>query len=188
MFFKSKCVRDHGHLKAYRHQRLDQNKEVVVMLLTTSNIRDIHHKLAVVVRIRCLGVVVVAAVAAAAARIRCFWVVVIVRIRCFAEDIVAAVAFAAAEAGRTVAVGAGIAVAASAEAEAGCTAAFAAVVEAGCTDLGVWAGHDCWMHRCRGFVHHRRRRRVLPSVVEPREPVGFLRGLVSAERGLAMKS
>lgn len=146
----------------------------MVLFLTASNIRDIPHTLVAVARIR-LGAV-------AAARMRRFVGVVVACIRCFGEDIVAAVAFAAAGAVRTV-VGADIAVAASAVAEAGCTAAFAA--EAGRTDLHVSA-HGCWKLRCwGGFVHHRL---VLPSVVGPREPVGFLRGRVSVERGWATKS
>lgn len=137
------------------------------MLSTASNIRDNHHTLEVVRS--CLGVVV--------ARTRCFGVVVAAHTHCFVEDIVAVAAFAAAEAGRTVAVAAGIAVAASAVAasagaEAGCTAAFAAEVGAGCTDLGVLVEADCWMNRCCDFFHHCC---VPPSVVVPGELVEYLR-------------
>ena len=104
------------------------------MLCTASNIRDNHHSLEVVV-----------------ARTRCFGVVVVAHTDCFVEDIVAVAAFAVAEAGRTVAVVAGIAVVASVGAE------------AGCTDLDVLIDYLGWI----GFV---RRCFVLPNVAEPREP------------------
>jgi len=128
--------------------------------------------------------------------------VVAVRIHCFAVDIVVA-GPAAAEAGCTVAAaGAGCivaavaattadiaaAVAASAEGVVGCTSAFAAAAaEAGCTDLGLWAGLD-WMNRYHYRCGFDRHRFVLRNVVGPREPVGFLRGRVLAGRGWATKS
>jgi len=96
---------------------------------------------------------------------RCFGVVA-VRIRCFVEDTVVA-----AEAGHTVAVVAGIA----AEAVAGCTAAFVAAAVAGCNFGVVLVDPDCWIDRCCGFCS---RHLVLPSVVGPREHVGFPRGQV----------
>jgi len=109
-----------------------------------------------------------------------------VRKDCFAEDIVAA--SAEVEAGCTVEVEAGYIVAvvvadiAAAEAEAGCIAAFAAGVVVDCTDLDVWA--VLWKNRC-GCVH---RYFVPPNVVEPKGPVGFLRGRVLAVQDWATKS
>jgi len=109
-----------------------------------------------------------------------------VRMDYFAEDIVAA--SAEVEAGCTVEVEAGYIVAvvvadiAAAEAEAGCIAAFAAGVVVDCTDLDVWA--VLWKNRC-GCVH---RYFVPPNVVEPKGPVGFLRGRVLAGQDWATKS
>jgi len=109
-----------------------------------------------------------------------------VRMDCFAEDIVAA--SVEVEAGCTVEVEAGCIVAvvvvdiAAAEAEAGCIAAFAAGVVVDCTDLDVWA--VLWKNRC-GCVH---RYFVPPNVVEPKGPVGFLRGRVLAVQDWATKS
>jgi hypothetical protein len=164
------------------HQRPAENMKIDVLLLPAFNIRDVHHTLVAAVHIRCFagGIVVVVAVAVVAAAAEA-------EAGCMAASAAAAAAEAA-----------DIAVAA-ASAEAGCTAAFsaaaaaeaadiavAASAEAGCcTDLRVLAVPD-WMnhHRC-GFV---RRHFVLRNVVGPREPVGFLRGRVSAGRGWATKS